>query len=123
MRSSGKLSYVENQFSADVSSVDHLMRAGGVPQRKHIDRRYVDQSTVNQIGDFPHRLSSSLKVNQRNDLAKASPLGFHPIAFGIAICGHCEDFDLVYRLSMRRRFRHLFPVGGHGPTPYFCLGG
>lgn len=40
---SGKLGDLEDQFSADVTSVDHLMCAGRVLQRKHIDQRYTDK--------------------------------------------------------------------------------
>jgi hypothetical protein len=36
----GKLGDLENQFSADVAGVDHVMGKGSVLQRKHIDRRH-----------------------------------------------------------------------------------
>ena len=48
----------------------------GVLQRRHIGRRYLDQADINQIGDLPHRLPGSLKVDNGNDLAETSPLGF-----------------------------------------------
>src|ERR1700680_4648996 len=93
MRSSGKLGDVEDQFSADVTSVDHLMCASSVLQGKHIDQGYADQATINQMGDPPHRVPSSLPVDNRNGLAEALPLGFLPIALDITVCGHCEDVD------------------------------
>jgi hypothetical protein len=93
MRSSGKVGHFEDKFSVDVATVDHLVRADGVPQRKHIDRRYADQPTVNQIGYLPNRLPSSLKVDNYCDLAEASPLGFLPIALDVTVCGRREDVD------------------------------
>src|SRR5216684_2007641 len=90
---SGKLGDLEEQFSADVTSVDQLMCAGSVLQRKHIDQRYADQAAINQMGDLPHRVPSSLPVDNRNGLAEASPLGFLPISLDITVCGHCEDVD------------------------------
>src|SRR5262249_35795083 len=39
-----QLGDLEYQLSADVASVDHLMRAGSIFQRKHVDRRYADQA-------------------------------------------------------------------------------
>jgi hypothetical protein len=80
MCSSAKLGDLEHQFSADVASVDHLMPKPSLLQRKHIDGRHVDQATINQIGDLPHRLPSSVKVDNGNDLPESSPLGFLPIA-------------------------------------------
>jgi hypothetical protein len=53
----------------------------------------VDQTTVNQTHDLPHRLPSALKVNNRNGLAEASPFSFLSIALHIAVCGHGEDVD------------------------------
>ena len=93
MRSSGKLGDLEDQFSADVTGVYHLMCAGSVLQRKHIDGRYANQATINQMGNLPHRVASSLPVDNRNGFAEASPLGFLPIALDITVCGHCEDVD------------------------------
>jgi hypothetical protein len=91
--SSAKLGDLENQFSADMTSVDHPMPKASLLQRKHFDRRQVDQAAINQMSDHPHRVPSSLKVDNRGDLAKASPLGFRPIALDITVCGHCEDVD------------------------------
>jgi hypothetical protein len=51
------------------------------------------QSSINQIGNLPHRVPISLKVDNETDLAKASPLGFLAIALNIAVCGHWEDAD------------------------------
>jgi hypothetical protein len=92
-RASAKLGDLEDQFSADVASVDHPMPKGSLLQRKHFDRRYVDQATINQMSDLPYRVPSSLKVDNRSDLAEASPLGFLPIALDITVGGHCEDVD------------------------------
>ena len=69
MRSSGKLGDLEDHFSADVTSV--CARAAS-SQRKHIDQRYADQATINQMADLPYRVRSSLPVDNRNGLAEAS---------------------------------------------------
>lgn len=105
MRSSGKLGDLEDQFSTDVNSVDHLICAGSVLQRKHIDQSYADQATINQMGDSPHRVPSSLPVDNRNGLAEGSPLGLLPIALDITVSGHCEDVDQAGRQA------------GAAPTP------
>jgi alkylated DNA repair dioxygenase AlkB len=39
------------------------MPKGSLLQRKHFDRRYVDQATINQMSDLPYRVPSSLKVD------------------------------------------------------------
>lgn len=65
-RSRIKLCDLEDQFSSHMSSLDQLMRAHRVLQRKHIDRRYVDQASINQSGDLPHRVPSSFKVDDRS---------------------------------------------------------
>ena len=91
--SSRKLGDLENQFPADMSSLDHPMRARCVFQRKYVNRRYVDQSTVDQIRDLPHRLPGSLKVDNRGDLAEASSLRFFPIAFHVTVCSCCDEVD------------------------------
>ena len=92
-RSSVKLGDLKNQFSADMASVDHLMCKSSVLQQKHMDGRYVDQASINQIGDLTHRIPGSLPVDYRNGLAEASPLGFFLITLDITVCGHCEDVD------------------------------
>jgi len=69
------------------------MPKGSLLQRKHFDRRYVDQATINQMSDLPYRVPSSLKVDNRSDLAEASPLGFLPIALDVTVCGRREDVD------------------------------
>jgi hypothetical protein len=52
----------------------------------------VDQSTVNQIAELPHRLRA-IKVDKEKDLAEASPLGLFRIALDITACSPCEDMD------------------------------
>jgi hypothetical protein len=64
-----KLGGPEEQFSSDVASVDHAMRKRSVLQQKHMDGRHVDQATINQIRDLPHRIPGSLKIDYRSDLA------------------------------------------------------
>jgi hypothetical protein len=68
-------------------------------QWKHFDRRYADQSSINQIGCFPRRVPSSLKVDNESDLPEASPLGFLPIALNIAklyrLLGALYDFEPI----------------------------
>jgi hypothetical protein len=90
---SAKISDLKHQFSPHVASLNHPVRPGGVLQWKHVDQRYADQSTINQLSDLPHRIPSSVKVDNESDLAEASPLGFLAIALNIAVCGHCEDAD------------------------------
>jgi hypothetical protein len=53
-RSSGKLGYLEDEFSADMASLDHLMRANSIFERKHFDRGDMDQATIYQVLDLPH---------------------------------------------------------------------
>jgi hypothetical protein len=90
-RSSAKFGDLENQFSADMASLDHPMRSGSVFRWKHVNRRYADQSSINQIRNLSHRVPSSLKVDNESDLAEASTLRFLPIALDVTVCGHCED--------------------------------
>src|SRR5258708_25019962 len=84
---------LEDQLSPHVASLNHPMRPDGVLQWEHFDRRYADRSSINQIGNLPHRVPSSLKVDNKSDLAEASTLGFLAIALNIAVCGDCEDAD------------------------------
>jgi hypothetical protein len=76
-----------------MASVDHLMCKSSVLQQKHMDGRYVDQASINQIGDLTHRIPSSLKIDNHSGLAEASPPGFLSIAFDITVCSRCEDAD------------------------------
>jgi hypothetical protein len=55
-----------------------MMRSRGVLERKPIDRRYADQAALNQMGDLPHRVASSLKVDGRSDLVEIPALGLLP---------------------------------------------
>ena len=89
-RSIARVCDFEGQFSADVASLDHLMSADRVLQRKHMNRRYVHRPTINQIGDLPHRFLSALKIDHENDLVEASSLSFLPIALNITVCCRCE---------------------------------
>ena len=73
-RSAGKPGYLEDQFSADMSSLNHPMCSGCLLQGKLIDYRYADHSTINQMSDLPHRLLSALKVDNESDLAEPTPL-------------------------------------------------
>ena len=44
---------LEHQFSADLSSIDQLMRARSVLQGQRIDRRYADQAAGIGLGPLP----------------------------------------------------------------------
>ena len=88
-----KLSHLEDHFSAHVPGFDDPMRAGGVLEWKRFDRRYVDQSTINQIRDLAHRVLSAVKFYKKDDLVEASSLGFLAITLNVAIVNDREDVD------------------------------
>jgi hypothetical protein len=69
------------------------MSADGVLQRKHVNRRYVDRPTIDQIRDLLHRFLSAFKIDHENDLAEASSISFLPVALNITVCGRCENVD------------------------------
>src|SRR5690242_12765959 len=100
MRSSEKLGDLEDQFSADVTSVDHRVCAGSVLPRKHIDQRYahkVDVSILRACGARPSfrvgRIDTRIADSDQHftilRLGDRHVLQLHSVRLTVAVKNHC----------------------------------